>query len=598
MAKKGFDLSNPGDVLEIRRILEDDADEHPAEVEDFGEESDIASGDEVGYREADSETEQEDETNDDDEPALDKAFVIGKDNKTKWTMRPPSTARRTKSHNIVVHLPGVKGEAKKAKTVLECWECLFTEDILETMIKYTNQYIDTIKGRFSRERDIKHTDLIELRAFIGLLYLAGAYRGNRQSLEELWGTEGDGIEKFRLVMSIKRFKLLIRCLRFDDRTSRTQRKAYDRLAPIRKMFEMFVQNCQNSYILGENVTIDEMLPGFRGRCRFRQYIPSKPNKYGIKLFALVDAKMVYTYNMEIYAGKQPDGPFCISNKPTDVVKRMAGPLFGTGRNITGDNWFTDLDLIDELKLKKLSYVGTVRKNKRQLPASFVNVKGRKQRTSMFGFNDDKVLVSYVPKERKNVILASSLHNNDAIDANSGDLMKPEIITFYNSTKGGVDTVDKMCATYNVSRNTRRWPMVIFYACLNVAGINSMVISIGNGLETQTRRVYLKTLSHQLTVGHLARRSLNTIGIPTQLQYRMKRLAPTGNRQKSPPPPAKRRKCVTCVAEMAFRRMTNYECCNCHQAICLSHANHLCQHCSSVADFEGSANVCANDSDQD
>ena len=50
-----------------------------------------------------------------------------------------------------------------------------------------------------------------------------------------------------------------------------------------------------------------------------------------------------------------------------------------------------------------------------------------------------------------------------------------MIVDYNSTKGGVDTVDKLCAGYDVARNTRRWPMVIFYALLNVAGINSMVI---------------------------------------------------------------------------------------------------------------------------
>jgi hypothetical protein len=203
---------------------------------------------------------------------------------------------------------------------------------LNTIVTYTNEYIEFIKPKFSRERDIASTDVIEVRSFIGLLYLAGALRGNRESLEELWGIDGDS-----LVMSIKRFKTLIRCLRFDDRTTRVERKKVERLAPIREVFEKFVENCQKSYSVGENVTIDEMLPGFRGRCQFRQYIPSKPSKYGIKCFAIVDARMFYTLNTEIYARKQPEGPFCISNKPSEVVKRMAKPLFGSGRNITADN---------------------------------------------------------------------------------------------------------------------------------------------------------------------------------------------------------------------------------------------------------------------
>lgn len=38
------------------------------------------------------------------------------------------------------------------------------------------------------------------------------------------------------------------------------------------------------------------------KCGF--YIPSKPNKYGLKVHALSDAKTFYTAEMEIYAGKQ------------------------------------------------------------------------------------------------------------------------------------------------------------------------------------------------------------------------------------------------------------------------------------------------------
>jgi hypothetical protein len=72
----------------------------------------------------------------------------------------------------------------------------------------------------------------------------------------------------------------------------------------------------------ENVTISEKLEAFRGRYGFKQYIPSEPNKYGIKIYTLVDTKVLYTFNLEIYAGKQPDGPYQVSSKPADVVKRL------------------------------------------------------------------------------------------------------------------------------------------------------------------------------------------------------------------------------------------------------------------------------------
>ncbi|KAF2899854.1 hypothetical protein ILUMI_06333 [Ignelater luminosus] len=270
----------------------------------------------------------------------------------------------------------------------------------------------------------------------GLLYLAGVYKSNRQCLEELWGQDGNGIEKFDLVMSIKRFKILIRCLRFNDRITRRERKALHHLAPIRES--------------------------------------------------------------------------------------MAAPLFGSGPNITADNWFTDFNLIHKLKTKKLSFVGTVRKNKRYLPFSFVDVKGRAQYSNMSGFNDGIVLVSYIPRKGKNVIVASSLHCYDAIDPRTEDKMGPELITFYSSTKSGLDIADQMCAPYNVQRNIKCWPMVIFCAMLNVGGINSQVIYLSNQLEPMCQQRFLKRLAHELLVEEMLRRSQMMSGLHTSMQIRLKR----------------------------------------------------------------------------
>ena len=52
--------------------------------------------------------------------------------------------------------------------------------------------------------------------------------------------------------------------------------------------------------MGQKVKTDKMLPGFRGKYGFRQYIPSKPSKYSIKIFAMGNSKVFYTGNLEIY----------------------------------------------------------------------------------------------------------------------------------------------------------------------------------------------------------------------------------------------------------------------------------------------------------
>ena len=192
-------------------------------------------------------------------------------------------------------------------------------------------------------------------------------------------------------MSIKRFKFLVCCLRFDNCDSRTKRKNKEQLAAVQEIFSKLVTNCQMNYSLGKNVTIDKMLIGFCERCIFCQHIPSKSNKYGIKIFALVNAETYYLYILEVYAGKQPERPH------TDVVKRMCKPLYKSGWNVTANNWFTDLNLLKELKEKALTYVGTIKK-KRELSANFISTQGKEQYSSTFGFSKDSTLVSYIPKK--------------------------------------------------------------------------------------------------------------------------------------------------------------------------------------------------------
>ncbi|XP_063222039.1 piggyBac transposable element-derived protein 4-like [Bacillus rossius redtenbacheri] len=424
-----------------------------------------------------------------------------------------------------------------------------------------------------------------MKAFMGLLYLAGVYRGSRLNLEDLWDPSGDGVETFRLTMSLKRFQFLMRCIRFDNKETRNERKELDRIAPIRECFETFVANCQKSYSLGENVTLDEKLEAFQGRCGFRQYIPSKPAKYGIKIFALVDSKMYYTFNMEVYAGKQPDGPYAVSNHCTGVVHRMVSPIVNSGRNVTSDNWFSDVPLLSDLADKKLSLVATLKKKKWQIPDVFKHMANRSEKSSIFGFRKEGTLVSYAPRKNKNVFLISSLYFDDAIDDSTGPSKKPDIVTFYNETKGGVDTVDKLCATYNVARNARRWPLVIFFAMLNVAGINAQVIYSGNGYVVANRRTFLRQLAKGLVSEEMTRRSAEKQNLHITLRHRLTEVTKqplkcresNSKSQEMNDQNNKRKLCEPC-REDKQRKNTKYCCATCGKYLCLSHVTIICKDC--------------------
>ncbi|XP_029636826.1 uncharacterized protein LOC115212126 [Octopus sinensis] len=208
----------------------------------------------------------------------------------------------------------------------------------------------------------------------------------------------------------------------------------DKFTPFIKFFEKFVDNRISNYKLSEYATVDEMFAAFRRNYPFRIYMPSKPAKYGIKIFILADAKTFYVSCMEVYMGKQQEGPSVVDNSGTAVVKWLVSHINGSGRNITMDNWFTSYRLADDLlKDYRLTLVGTLRKNKIELAPQFVATRGRAEYTSLFGFQKDVTLTAYVPKKGKNVVLLSTMHHDAAIDESTKEKRKSEIITFYNST---------------------------------------------------------------------------------------------------------------------------------------------------------------------
>ncbi|KAL3213306.1 hypothetical protein MRX96_051731 [Rhipicephalus microplus] len=99
-----------------------------------------------------------------------------------------------------------------------------------------------------------------------------------------------------------------------------------------------------------------MVP-FKGRSSLKQYIPSKPQKWGYKVFLLCDAQgMVHSF--EIYTGRidavpgEPD----IGASGNIVLKLSQNIQPGLNHLLFCDNWFTSLKLSSSLSKKKMSTV--------------------------------------------------------------------------------------------------------------------------------------------------------------------------------------------------------------------------------------------------
>ncbi|KAF2901856.1 hypothetical protein ILUMI_04331 [Ignelater luminosus] len=92
---------------------------------------------------------------------------------------------KTRKCNIVTPLPGVRPCAESVTTVSKCWNLSFCDEILEILVENTIKRIQSQRDNFSRPRDAKSTDLDEMKALLGPLYLAGVLRSSRSNVDDL-----------------------------------------------------------------------------------------------------------------------------------------------------------------------------------------------------------------------------------------------------------------------------------------------------------------------------------------------------------------------------------------------------------------------------
>jgi hypothetical protein len=502
----------------------------------------------------------------------------------QWKLQVPRQTRTTAAN---ISLPSsLTGVSLDVETILDAFKLFISQDMLDTIINCTNKYGST------KVADWHDVDDIEMLGFIGLLLLRGVCRARRESIDELWSTDGSFTRPiFPAVMSRARFKQLLRYLKFDDPETRNERAANDKLAALRDIYEMFARNCRETFRPGQYLTIDEQLVNFRGRCSFKVYIPSKPGKYGLKVWVICDAETSYCCNLQVYTGKVNDQPE--RNQASRVVKELAEYLLDNGRNITMDNFFTSVPLAEDLLARRTTLVGTLRKNKRDIPKSFSDAKGRTVYSTSFAYCGQLTLCSYCPKKNKVIPMLSSMHHDAAV-SNEPE-RKPDIILCYNQTKSGVDNLDKLVKEYSTRSGTRRWPMVLFLSWLDIAAYNALVVYTFNFPDqlqkNRARYKFLKQLGKSLTKPLMDRRMQAVQQNPKSHKKRTRQLLElcgAALQQTNEQVPAvdnrKRGRCFYCVgSDKKHSKICN----NCSNFFCDGHGTvtttAVCHSCNAAAE---------------
>lgn len=497
---------------------------------------------------------------------------------TIWFAAAPRPAK-TPGHNVVKGRVRVVRNAGQLENPIQALDLYVNDRILNWIVLYTNREAERIYQVNNVQKAWKPCDKDEIRAFIGLVLAAGLHKAKHLTCEMLWNPK-HGPTIFRATMGLTRFKALLSFLRFDDKETRSHRREKDKLAPIRDVFDELNLCLLRYYVPSEYLTVDEQLVPFRGRCSFKQYMPSKPDKYGLKIWWIACAKTFYPLQGKAYLGKE--GNRAESGLGKRVVLELSEPFSGTGRNITCDNYFTDLDLAMELLQKKLTLVGTVRKNKRFIPKEFLPHRQREENSSIFGFQEKHTLVSYVPKKNKAVVLLSSMHHTNDIVVE--DSRKPEIIKLYNEKKGGVDSLDQLVHAYMSKRRSNRWPMAFFFNLLDVAGVAAFVVWMSKNPDWMERkhykrRLFLEEVTEQLVRPHILRRSENLQGIQKEIVAAMEcMVGPIGQMPPAAEEQSAKSRCYLCPRSKD--KKVKATCAVCDKHVCPKHSKKslICKDC--------------------
>jgi len=108
---------------------------------------------------------------------------------------------------------------------------------------------------------------------------------------------------FGSIISVDRFESICNFMHFNNNDNIGTYQGPSKLFKIYAVLPNLNTKFQSLYLPGQNITIDESLTLWRGRFSFRQYIPLKSSKFGIKSYELCKSSLGYLWSFIIYTGK-------------------------------------------------------------------------------------------------------------------------------------------------------------------------------------------------------------------------------------------------------------------------------------------------------
>src|SRR5215469_12888690 len=323
---------------------------------------------------------------------------------------------------------------------------LFFRQIFQLTLEETNRYFHQYtasKNTASTSAQSPDITMGEIYTFFAIIIQMG--HDQRGSLKDYWSREEQYCTPFYSnVMARDRFFHILRFLHFEDNDNPPSRDDpdYDRLWKIRKIFDTLSNKFCEMYNPTEHLAVDEVIVLYKGRVIFRQYIPKKRKRFGIKIYKLCDS-LGYTYDMSVYLGKQRQHATAEITATHGTVLQVIRRVEGLGHKVFMDSYFTSPALFDDLFQRKINACGTVRHDRRGMPRD-IGPKLLKMKRGDIVTRVRGKLRAVRWKDRRDVYILTNMHA-PPVEGNftddSGHAIKPRVVEDYNAYMGFVDKSD-------------------------------------------------------------------------------------------------------------------------------------------------------------
>jgi hypothetical protein len=471
--------------------------------------------------------------------------------------------------------PGLQVPLGENPKAIDFFQLFLDDDLIDLLVEqtniYANQYLqqhqEDLRPR-SRAKQWKDTNREEIITFLALTLLMGILK--KPEYQMYWAKDPLlHTPFFSATMTREKYLILLQFLHFADNSQYDpDDENRNRLYKIRPLVDYLVTKFKSIYIPKQQVSIDEELVLWKGRLQFRQYIPAKRARFGVKIYNLCDSSTAYLWNSKIYAGKGsdeiPDDVPKTIGKSGSVVIEMMESLLGKGYHVYLDNWYTSISLFRYLREKETGACGTLRKNRaNELPPHF-HQKGLKRGESK-AFSHEKLLaINY--QDKKSVYMLTTLQDNSHVgtgkrDRHGVEKVKPKAIHQYNKFMGGVDRNDMLLGFYTSCRKSLKWYKKIAIHYIELALLNAFVLMKESDPKCRLLRFRLDIIRSLLNGVQV--RINQAIQVPNRLEGRHfpAEIPPTEGKQRPT------RKCLVCAAQK-HRKETRYICKTCIKPLCV------------------------------